>query len=331
MKDILVKILYFGNTHGSFLRYFIDRFSALTPEITDSPFTENGSSHSRQVKYSNRVVRYHPSNSTDPKFDLGSVDPAFFRCDESPHILITFEQKDVLSQVRLRLTRGAGVDYTSMSLSRDGDEILCPERFVLCHGDDILKIYGLDLRSSPRLPAIILRDYLKMLFLAPETHRDLCWLNKIIKSNGDKLIAMPISHFYDWGLFSSSIEGINHRLGLQIQLDGQGQRLHQEFMSRLPIAGTMYRADRMIEHTRSCEDQSLAGLDVAEEAYIAAWIEKNYEFVLSPLTNRFFSSTGEIQTYVKHYPQHYKAMNPNMTHFRGIPNPFYLWHKGNKS
>ena len=29
--------------------------------------------------------------------------------------------------------------------------------------------------------------------------------------------------------------------------------------------------------------------------------------------------------YLKYYPEHYKAMNPNLPKFNGIPNPFYLW------
>jgi hypothetical protein len=44
-----------------------------------------------------------------------------------------------------------------------------------------------------------------------------------------------------------------------------------------------------------------------------------------PMTDRFFSDSQEIIDYLKYYPQHYKAMNPNLPTFNGIPNPFYLW------
>ena len=54
-------------------------------------------------------------------------------------------------------------------------------------------------------------------------------------------------------------------------------------------------------------------------------IEKNYDFVQMPITNNFFNDTSEILEYVKLYPNHYKAMNPNLPKFNNIPNPFYLW------
>ena len=33
---------------------------------------------------------------------------------------------------------------------------------------------------------------------------------------------------------------------------------------------------------------------------------------------------------IKVYPNHYKAMNPNLAKFNNIDNPFYLWAKGKK-
>ena len=42
----LLNVAYFGNTHGSFVRYFIDKFSELTPPVTQSPFDKQGSSDS---------------------------------------------------------------------------------------------------------------------------------------------------------------------------------------------------------------------------------------------------------------------------------------------
>ena len=66
-------------------------------------------------------------------------------------------------------------------------------------------------------------------------------------------------------------------------------------------------------------------LDIVEQAYISAWIEKNYEFVVVPACDQFFQSTAEIINWLKHYPEHYKAMNPNLPTFNNIPNPFHLW------
>ena len=68
----------------------------------------------------------------------------------------------------------------------------------------------------------------------------------------------------------------------------------------------------------------LSGLDVSSEAYIYAEMEKRNDFIQMPLTNRFFRDTAELEQFVEHYPNHYKAMNPNMPKFNGIANPYYL-------
>ena len=58
MSNTLVNIQYPGGSHGSFLRYFIDRFSKHTPNIDQSPFMANGTSHNKEIKYSDRRRRW---------------------------------------------------------------------------------------------------------------------------------------------------------------------------------------------------------------------------------------------------------------------------------
>ena len=73
----------------------------------------------------------------------------------------------------------------------------------------------------------------------------------------------------------------------------------------------------------------LSPIDIVEQAYLSSYIEQNYEFICVPNTNYFFQNTKEILDWIEWYPQHYKAMNPNLPIFNGIPNPFYL-HKNGK-
>ena len=65
-------------------------------------------------------------------------------------------------------------------------------------------------------------------------------------------------------------------------------------------------------------------LDVSTEGFIYAEMEKANDFIQMPLTNRFFRDTDEMKQFIDYYPEHYKAMNPNMPKFNGIPNPYYL-------
>ena len=61
-----------------------------------------------------------------------------------------------------------------------------------------------------------------------------------------------------------------------------------------------------------------------QEAYLYAKLEEENDYVIMPLVNNFFQNTKDILEYITYYPKHYKAMNPNLPTFNGIPNPFYL-------
>ena len=66
--DTILRIAYQGGTHGNFLRYCLDRFSRLTPEIKELPFTNLGTSHN-PIEYSGAFKHYHPD--TPDKTKLG--------------------------------------------------------------------------------------------------------------------------------------------------------------------------------------------------------------------------------------------------------------------
>ena len=68
----------------------------------------------------------------------------------------------------------------------------------------------------------------------------------------------------------------------------------------------------------------ISNLDTVEQAYVAAWIERNHDYITIPFTNYFFTKVSEINQWLDLYPQHYKAMNPNLPTFNGIANPFHL-------
>ena len=55
----LVNIAFQGGTHGNYLRFCLDKFSTLTPDINEDPFTANNTSH-KTLNYSGLINRYHP-------------------------------------------------------------------------------------------------------------------------------------------------------------------------------------------------------------------------------------------------------------------------------
>jgi len=95
----------------------------------------------------------------------------------------------------------------------------------------------------------------------------------------------------------------------------------------LPWLKTKHRINNVIEAIKQKIEMDISNLDIVEQAYLSAWIEKHNDFVVVPNCNSFFKTTSEITNWLKYYPQHYKAMNPNLPTFNNIANPFYLWKK----
>ena len=123
----IVNIAYFGNSHGSFLKYFVDRFSKLTPKIDTEPFMHNGTSHNLSVKYSDKVYCYafedingEPCNNYE-----------FFNKNE-PHILILIDEDAIFNHMRFILVRKDDHEFKGTSFTEFKNSVTLSEKFIQC-------------------------------------------------------------------------------------------------------------------------------------------------------------------------------------------------------
>ena len=130
--------------------------------------------------------------------------------------------------------------------------------------------------------------------------------------------------------FMSRMKIISEKLGLQLELNQEALDLHREFLKRRANNDTWDRVFTVIEAIKNNINIICEELDLVEQGYLCAWIEKTYDHIQAPLTRSFFSDTKEINDYITYYPNHYKAMNPNLEKFNGVPNPFYIWANAKK-
>ena len=168
-----------------------------------------------------------------------------------------------------------------------------------------------------------MRDFYKLSFIDPDKS-GFVMLDKVLRENKpSNTFEFPISCFWDKNIFFNTLQQAGEHLNLK--LDISDKTIHDTFMDGLNFYDTKNRANEVIKAIQDKQDIDIQNLDTVEQAYVSAWIEKNHEFVIVPLCNKFFNTTGEIGHWLEHYPQHYKAMNPNLPTFNNIPNPFHLW------
>lgn len=301
----LVNIAYQGGTHGNFLRYVLDRFSSLTPKLEGLPFSDNGVSH-ESLSYSGKISRYHP-NKASPHFD---------RVDQ-PHILITVEPEDILLLERWATARTANLDVM-------GDKIKLNSLFLESFDwqKRFLEVYNINV-SKESIPRFILRDFYKLSFLDIKKNGFITFDRLLRNTKPENSYLFPVSSFWDKSKFLHELGKLDKKFSLALDLSDLS--VHDIFLSRLDHLKTRHRVLETIQNIKERIVTDTRELDTVEQAYLSAWIEKNYDFVTVPLTNTFFNTTGEILDWLDNYPQHYKAMNPNLPFFGNKPNPFHLW------
>ena len=147
--------------------------------------------------------------------------------------------------------------------------------------------------------------------------------------NGDVQI-ISLNDIWNTDAFIHRMQQISDAFNLDLVLNADAVNLHKVFLSKRANHNTWNRVYAVIEAIKNKEKMDCSDLDLVEQGYLSSWIEKNYDFIQTPLTRNFFSDTDEILEYVKYYPNHYKAMNPNLPKFNNIDNPFHLWAKNKK-
>jgi hypothetical protein len=314
MGDI-VRITFQGGTHGNFLRYFLDAYSTDTPTIQGDPFTETGTSH-KDLKYSGKFIFDHPNDVPPYLNDRDNID-----------IMITVEKEDVLFLERIVHTRAGDLNMRmDDNVFEFTDDYI---RIFELQNDKFKNLYGKTISNKIKIPRFIMRDYFKIMFLDIKNNGFVKKDKLYRKELTSKTYQFPVSCFWDNDLFFKEIKNLSESLKLNIMINDEAKKDYDNFISKIKEFDTKYRANEIINAIKEKKEFDCSVLDVIEEAYVSAFIESSNDFVTVPNTDKFFKNTLEINQWLDWYPQHYKAMNPNLPVFKNKPNPFYL-HKNKK-
>ena len=304
-KPILTVIGQTG-LHHNFLRYIIDSTSVLSPDIAQLPFMNTGTSHSKDVKYSDlfKVVSHRPVDSSDH---------GPFVCMEGDDILY----------------------YHRASLSREGDkdnDLINYENFSNWqewnnhHVEKIKNDYKIG--EIDIIPKFILRDSFKQGFLDLENNglyrHNIERIDSCKNGSGStKTYLFPVTSFFSEQNFLKQLADLSKAFDLKMDLSNV-PAVYKMFCEKNKILQTHTLPHKVLDAVKDHRYTNIPKLDMIQEAYIYAILEKEHDFITMPLVDNFFEHTGEIINYIKYFPEHYKAMNPNLPTFNGIPNPYYL-------
>jgi len=302
-------ILNSAGCHGHYLTYLIDRLCKNTPEIKDLPFNEIGNSHI-YLKYSGYAKFCDNTKYREMNF-------------EGANIIKIIYPNDILYYERVAMNRAGDANRDLHNLHLD---ISFLQRYNEKFYKKIKKLYNI---SSNSIPKFILRDAYKMGFLDWENQgslisskENIAWINNNLKNNNN-LYFFEVNKFFSLQSITKELKIINEHFDLNLNLE-ELESIHIEFMKRNKILNTQKYTEQVLDAVSNNRSIKIPDLDIIQEAYIYAKIEKNNDFITMPMTENFFIDSQEIIDYIKYYPEHYKAMNPNLPTFNKIPNPFFL-------
>ena len=310
-----IYILNSSGCHGHYLTYLIDLLSADTPSITELPFNNLGNSHIR-LAYSGYARFLDVDQYQDKNLKESNIIKLIY-----PNEILYYER------VAMARAGDAGRDLHNLHL-----DMSFMETYNKGFYEKIKKLYNV---SSNRIPKFILRDAYKMGFLdwnnqgsVISSKEDIRWINNNLKDNNN-LYLFEVNKFFSLESISKELKIIDERFGLNLNLE-ELEYVHTEFMKRNKILNTQQRTDQVLDAVSNNKNIEIPELDILQQAYVYARLEKNNDFITMPMTETFFTDTQEIIDYINYYPEHYKAMNPNLPMFNNIPNPFFLHRQNNK-
>ena len=301
--------------HGHYLTYLIDRLSNRTPTINELPFNKLGNSHNN-INYSGFA-----------KFIDGTAHKENKSLKDTNIIKILY-YNDILYYERVAMARAGDAD-------RDIDNIHSDISFLKSYNKEFYnKIHTLYSIENDSVPKWLLCDAYKLGFLDWHKQGSVVTSRQDIKWVEDNLVEDNTVHYTQVGVFLTAeklkreLQELDSKFDLDLDFKNFDD-IHEEFLSRNKILQTHGNTKLVLDAVKENRDVPVPPLDIIQQAYVYAQLEKQHDFITMPMTESFFATTKEISDYVNLYPQHYKAMNPNLPKFNNIDNPFFL-HRQNK-
>jgi len=305
-----------GGCHGHYLNYLIDRLSKKTPPIKEIPFNHLGNSHNK-INYSGFS-----------KF-VDSLEHYNYKHLKNKKIIKIVYDQEILYYERVAMNRAGDAGRDIHNLHRDIS-------FLKDYSEEFYKkIYKLYSINNDAVPKWLLRDAYKLGFLdwnnqgsVLSSKQDINWINDNLLEHNN-IYFLNVGIFFTTETLKNELKKLNDIFELELEIDDVDE-IHKIFLDRNKILQTHKDTDVVLNAVYNNEHITVPPLDIIQQAFVYAELEKKYDFITMPLLDYFFYNTKEIIDYITLYPTHYKAMNPNLPTFNNIPNPFFLHRQNNK-
>lgn len=285
-------IQYTAGSHGNFLRFLFDCFD--NGQVADAEMNKAGNWHLTTQTSTNNVC-----------FDMTN-DPQVSEyknlADEHENYYIIFDNTEEFFYTTQAYTdRGgnlideSGIELLENSLSRYED-MYGKKDTGIDLVDRIGKLFG---KVGDKVPRAVLRNFFILTFMTHFNHN--CWkVNEEFKRHGKNFIKLETILDY---------EKLQHRLSEIFGKTLDFKTLHNRLLDLNRPYQQLKKVRHIIDSVQQRQDVPIEDFNVISEAYLCFYFESKLYDINFNLPDSFFKTTGELMSFIDHYPQYMKRPN----------------------
>lgn len=301
-----IQIIYAPGTFGNCVRWMFDRFTPGSKfKDIHSPWDKDGRAHSFNDDDFNteKFVKGHQVK--------GRVDSPRPNTNK---VVLSFDPKDILFAVRCGYYRNPGWEN-----EKDRWKNVIEQ----ADASFVTKTFGGNVKSKS-----VAKELIKIQFHDMNNHKWWNTMNKFL-SNKDHY------HFNMYSLWNNELlinefNKISEKYNLNLNIDSNVIDNVVQKIKNTHVVKTKDRANQILVAIDSKINLECKDLDIMEQAYVEAELEKVHDSVVFPYGSNWFNNTDQIIEFLSTYPTYLKHMNPRLSWYNNIKNPFYLTGKIDK-
>ena len=273
MEQILID--FPGGAHGNFLEFLLNKF--YYSEDWPDPFTSTGSSHRKP--YDPGHVKFHANHFA--RTQVGKTEYVVNTLNNNNNvIMVTIDPNsdNILLLVINMLWRGGDDQIDIESIEHNTyNKFSAPDKRQYI--SELIKRRNLQCsETNPDLAREIIRDEFKFMF---KDHNNNGYYLEQLRAEQllkDKNVyRFPHSAFLNYDMLLVEINNIALHYGVKLNVDpGDLLRIHTAFMSQLTHVNDKAVCDSIIDAIVNSVDITIPKLNVLQEAYIDATLERVY-------------------------------------------------------
>jgi hypothetical protein len=323
----MIYIDFQGGAHGNYLEFMCNKYLAKV-ECNDSPFNQLGASHKKKyytpqefkawhyfeylgvktvLKDSKIISIQHTHNdllllSSISLLRAGDYALANDKLEQSTYWKLKNEHYqwmldnivDKFFQIQIQDSYNAVKDPSWPDVRSRQDFDRLPDWIKEeCLSQHKLKLLQLD-ESHPDCPRYVLREFFKYSFQYPEQSGFSTQQQKMTYDTSNNVFVFPYSCFYNTEQFINQINQISQWSGYSIDNLDKLTDMHEDFLSRQPYKNSKQFCDLLLSRIYKREHFNFPKLDLLQESYIFAHVEKYFGCKLPTDNPEWFKNSAEL-------------------------------------